>query len=61
MVVDVKNVIAKFTGKHLCQRLYFNKAEIDSDRNFFSASFENFLKTPFLQKTCRKCFLRNLE
>ena len=57
---------AKFTGKHLCQSLFFNKvAAIQSlflpgpatlwkkrlCRRCFSMNFAKFLRTPFLQNT----------
>ena len=38
---------AKFTGKHLCQSLFFNKV-----------AKNKFLRTPFLQNTFRRCFYR---
>ena len=45
----------KFTGKHLCQSLLFNKVagvkpatliKRDSDTGFFSVNFAKFLRTP---------------
>ena len=54
---EVFNKFSKFTGKHLCQSLFFNKvAGLRSvtllKRNsfsfsFFPANFTNFLRTPF--------------
>ena len=51
---------AKFTGKHLCHRLFFNKVvgvraatllKKRVWRRCFSVNFEKFLKTAFLQNT----------
>ena len=50
---------AKFTGKHLCQRLFFNKVaglrpETLLKKSFwhrcFSVNFAKFLKTPFFNR-----------
>ena len=51
---------AKFTGKHMCQSLFFNKVA-DGACNFikkerlwhrcFPMNFAKFLRTPFLQNT----------
>ena len=38
---------AKFTGKHLCQSLFFNKVTGLGHR-CFSVNFAKFLRTPFL-------------
>ena len=55
-----------YTGKHLCQSLFFNKVAGLSPatllkRRFwhrgFSVNFVKFLKTPFLQNTSGDCFL----
>ena len=51
---------AKFTGKHLCQNLFFNKVlglrrktllKKKNWRRCFPVNFETFLRTPFLQNT----------
>ena len=42
----------KFTGKHLCQRLW---------HRCFYVNFVKFLRTPFLQDTSRGCFRCPLE
>ena len=53
---------AKFTGKHLCQRLFFNKVAGPRPvtllkkslwHRFFPVNFAKFLKTPFLQYSGR--------
>ena len=40
----------KFTGKQLCQSLFFNKVAGVRQR-FFPVTFAKFLRTPFLQNT----------
>ena len=40
---------AKFTEKHLCQKLFFNKKETLA--HVFPVNFSKFLRTPFLQST----------
>ena len=56
---------AKFTGKHLCQSLFFNKvaglrpATLLKKRlwhSCFPVNFVKFLRTPFLQNTSDGCF-----
>ena len=56
---------AKFTGKHLCQSLFFNKvAGLKSPtllkkrlwHRCFPVNFAKFLRTPFLQNTSDGCF-----
>ena len=56
----------KFTGKHLCQSLFFNNivgpraASVLKKRlwhRWFPVSFAKFLKTPFLQNTCGRLLL----
>ena len=56
---------AKFTGKHLCQNLFFNKvaglrpATLLKKRLWhkcFPVNFAKFLKAPFLQNTSGGCF-----
>ena len=58
---------AKFTGKHLCQSLFFNKvaglraATLLKKRlwhRFFPVNFAKFLRAPFLQNTYCGCFWR---
>ena len=40
---DVFRNFAKFTGKHLCQSLFFNKvAGLDSDTGVFPLILQNF-------------------
>ena len=59
---------AKFTGKHLCQSLFFNKvlgwpATLLKRRLWnrcFSVNFEKFLRTSFLQSTSGRLLLRLL-
>ena len=55
-----------FTGKHLCESLFFNKvAGLGPSTLFkkslwhrcFPVNFEKFLKTPFLQNTSGRLFL----
>ena len=46
---------AKFTGKHLCQSLFFNKVAGLWHR--CSVNFANFLRTPFLQNTSGRLLL----
>ena len=57
---------AKFTGKNLCQSLFFNKvaglwpATLLKKRLWqrcFSVNFAGFLGTPFLQNTSRRLYL----
>ena len=57
---------AKFTGKHLCQSLHFNKAAglrpatLLKKRlwhRYFSVNFEKFLRAPFLQNTSGQLLL----
>ena len=45
---------AKFTGKHLCQSLFFNKV---AGLRCFPVNFVKFLKTPLLQITSGRLFL----
>ena len=58
---------AKFTGKHLCQSLFFNKvaglrpATLLKKRLWhrcFPVNFPKFLGTPFLQNTSRRLLLK---
>ena len=49
---------AKFTGKQLCQGLFFNKV---AGLNCFPVSFAKCLRTPFLQKPPGDCFLKFLR
>ena len=55
--------LAKFTGKHLCQSLYFDKvgpATILKKRLWHRCvpvNFAKFLRTPFLQKTSGQLLL----
>ena len=52
---DVLRNFAKFTGKHLCQCLSFNKK--DTLAQAFSCEFCEILKTPFLQNTSKRLLL----
>ena len=64
---------AKFTGKHLCQSLFFNKFAglrpqpcnfIKKEalaQVFFPVSFAKFLRTPFLQNTSGRLFLNKFS
>ena len=61
---------AKFTGKHLCQRLFFNKAAgmrpatLIKKRPWqrcFPVNFAKFLRTPFSQNSPWKLLLRLLS
>ena len=52
---DVLRNFAKFTGKHLCQRLFLNK--VTGLHRCFPVNFEKFLRTPFLQKTSERLLL----
>ena len=58
----------KFTGKYLCQRVFFNKVaglrakasnyiKKDSLAQVFPLNFAKFLRTPFLQNTSRQLLL----
>ena len=56
----------KFTGKHLCQSLFFNKvAALASNfikkkrlwHRCFPVNFTKFLRTPFLQNICGRLLL----
>ena len=58
---------AKFTGKHLCQRLFFNKvaglrpATLLKKKLWhwcFSVNFAKFVRAPFLQNTSRRLVLK---
>ena len=64
---DVLRNFAKFTGKHLCQRLFFNKvaglrsATLLKKRLWhkcFPVNFVTFLSTPFLQNLFGRIFLK---
>ena len=41
----------KFTGKHLCQHLFFNSFKKRLWHRCFAVNFAKFLRTPFLQNT----------
>ena len=57
--------LAKFTGKSLCQSLFFNKVagrpatllEKKLWHRCFPVNFAKFLRTPFLQNTCGRLLL----
>ena len=59
---------AKFTGKHLCQRLFFNKVtglrpvtllKKSLWHRCFPVNFTKFLRTAFLQNTSRRLLLNS--
>ena len=56
--------LAKFTGKHLCQRLFFNKVagcnllKKSLWHRCFPVNFPKFLRTPFLQNSSGGCFCK---
>ena len=54
---------AKFTGKHLCQSLFFKKEALLKKRLWhrFPVNFAKFLRAPFLQNTSRQLLLNGLE
>ena len=52
---------AKFTGKHLCRSIFFNKIEKDTPTHLFSVNLAKFLKTPFFQNTSGDCFCISFE
>ena len=50
MKKDVLKTFVKFTGKHLCQSLFFNKVAGLKKRlwkRYFHVNFAKFLRTPF--------------
>ena len=47
--------LTKFTGKHLCQSLFFIKAA-GLEHRCFPVNFVKFLRTSFLQNTSGDCF-----
>ena len=50
----------KFTGKHLCQALLFNKVEDSESETLaqcFSVNFSKFLRTPFSQNISGRLLL----
>ena len=65
-ILPFRNVI-KFTGKHLCQGLFFNKVAGLRSKTLlkkrlwhkcFPVDFVKFLRTPFLENTSRRLLLR---
>ena len=48
---------AKFTGKHLCQSLFYNKVAGRGLHRCFPVNFAKFLRTPFLQNTSGRLLL----
>ena len=55
----------KFTGKHLCQSLFFNKVAglrplLKNWHRCFPVNFAKFLRTPFLQNSSGRLFLSTL-
>ena len=66
IIKGVLRNFAKFTGKHLCQSLFFNKVVVLSPvsllkkrlwQRCFPVNFVKFLRTHFLQKTSRRLLL----
>ena len=56
---DVLRNFAKFTGKHLCQSLFFNKvANKENLAKGFPVNFAKFLGTPFLREDLRWLLLK---
>ena len=63
---DVLKNFAKFTGKHLCQSLFYNKvadmrpATLLKKRlvQFFSMNISTFLRTPILKNICGRLLLK---
>ena len=47
----------KFTGKHLCQGLYFNEVKKELRHRCFPVNFVKFLRTPYLQSTSEQLLL----
>ena len=65
---DVLENFAKFTGKHLCQILFFNEvagpATLLKKRLWhrcFPVNFAKFLRTPILQVICGKLLLHHIH
>ena len=48
---SVKKGFLKFTGKHKCQSLFFNRV---ADHRCFPANFAKFLRTRFITEHVRK-------
>ena len=70
IIKGVLRNFAKFTGKHLCQSLFFNKVAGLSPatllrkrlcQKFLPVTFAKFLRTTFLQNTSRRQLLKNLN
>ena len=62
--VALKN-FAKFTGKHLCRSLFFNKVAKPATLlkktlryRYFPVNFAKFLSVTFLQNTSGNCFCK---
>ena len=59
--IDILKNLAKFTGKHLCQSLFFNKvAGVGTLAQLFSFNFTKFLTTHILQNISRQLFLNRI-
>ena len=53
---------AKFTGKHLCKNLFFNKVAVNKLwHRCFPVNFAKFLRIPFLQNTLGECFWNSIK
>ena len=70
MKKGVHRNFAKFTGKHLCQSLFFDKVAILRPATLlkkrlwhrcFPVNFAKFLRTPFLQNTSGRLLLQIAE
>ena len=55
---DVRRKFEKFTGKRLCQSLFFNKVA-GLRHGCFPVNFGKFLRTSFLQNTSGELLLNN--
>ena len=53
----VRKNFAEFTGKHLCQSLFFNKVRKETQALVFSCTFAKFRITPFSQNTSWRLLL----
>ena len=51
---------AKFTGKHLCQRLFFSKVKKRLCQGCFPVNFAKSLRTPFFTEHLQWLLLKNV-
>ena len=63
MKEDVFKNLAKFTGQHLCQRLFFIKIAGKKSlwHRSFPVNFAKFLRTPFLQINSGRLLLNHVK